>query len=145
MALRNLPAVDALADELTGDGIPRVLAVESARRAVAVARDRIRSGEDVDAAEVARDELAALRSARPRRLINATGVLLHTNLGRAPLDPESAALAASVDLVLSIRNLFDEEYGHVDPRVTTSQGTPFITSYHPQPRRSLWVGLRFAR
>ena len=96
MALRDLPAVDSLADELGGDGIPRVLAVEAARHAIAAARERILAGDEVDPEALARRELASLRNSRPRRLINATGVLLHTNLGRAALHADAAALADEV-------------------------------------------------
>jgi len=40
--------------------------------------------------------LAASRVPGLRRVINATGVILHTNLGRAPLAPEAAAAVAAV-------------------------------------------------
>jgi L-seryl-tRNA(Ser) seleniumtransferase len=42
------------------------------------------------------EELDRLLSARLRRVINATGVVLHTNLGRAPLAPEALARVAAV-------------------------------------------------
>ena len=69
-----------------------------ARLAVDVARDSVRNGGDCpDLDEVARrvEEMArAALSTRARRVINATGVLLHTNLGRAPLGPSAAAALA---------------------------------------------------
>ena len=67
----------------------------SVRRAVAVGADPL------DAAAVAQsvsDRVASKWKTWPERVINATGVILHTNLGRAPLSDESvnaASLAAS--------------------------------------------------
>ncbi len=96
MTVRDLPAVDALADELAPTGLPRVLLVETARHAIATTRAAIRDGDTTaDAAVLARREAAALARLRPQRVINATGVLLHTNLGRAPLHPEAADLAGA--------------------------------------------------
>jgi L-seryl-tRNA(Ser) seleniumtransferase len=85
MQLRDLPSVDELA-RASDDP----LAVEAARSLLARAREEIRAGVDPgDLASRLRDELAALRRPRLRRVINATGVLVHTNLGRAPLAEEA--------------------------------------------------------
>ncbi|TML14006.1 MAG: L-seryl-tRNA(Sec) selenium transferase [Actinobacteria bacterium] len=79
--LRDLPSVDELAR-----GSDDALAVEAARAVLARAREHIHAGADPgDLAERLRTELAAARSARLRRALNATGVVVHTNLGRAPL------------------------------------------------------------
>jgi L-seryl-tRNA(Ser) seleniumtransferase len=81
MRLRDLPSVDALAR--TSDD---PLAVEAARVVVARARERIRAGTDPgDLGEELRAQLRAARAPRLRRVLNATGVIVHTNLGRAPL------------------------------------------------------------
>ncbi len=81
MKLRDLPSVDELA-RTSNDA----LAVDAARAVLARAREDIRAGADPgDLAERLRDELAAARTARLRRTLNATGVVVHTNLGRAPL------------------------------------------------------------
>jgi len=83
--LRDLPSVDELARG-SGDA----LAVESARAVLARAREDIQAGADPGNLEQRlREELSAARSARLRRALNATGVVVHTNLGRAPL-PEAA-------------------------------------------------------
>jgi L-seryl-tRNA(Ser) seleniumtransferase len=85
MHLRDLPSVDELA-RASDDP----LAVEAARAVLERARDEIRAGADPgDLALRLRDELAALRRPRLRRVLNATGVLVHTNLGRAPLAEEA--------------------------------------------------------
>jgi L-seryl-tRNA(Ser) seleniumtransferase len=83
--LRDLPSVDELAR--TSDD---ALAVEAARTVLARAREDIQAGADPGHLEERlREELSAARSPRLRRALNATGVVVHTNLGRAPL-PEAA-------------------------------------------------------
>ena len=94
--LRRLPSVDALAGQLTAEtatGLPAVLAVELARRSIDAARSAALEGKHVDPVAMARRDAERLSRGRIRRVINATGVLLHTNLGRAPLHPEAAAEA----------------------------------------------------
>jgi L-seryl-tRNA(Ser) seleniumtransferase len=62
------------------------LAVDAARSVLARARGEIRAGADPgDLTERLAAELGATRAARLRRALNATGVIVHTNLGRAPL------------------------------------------------------------
>src|SRR4051812_39790878 len=81
------PAVAALRDEYGHDRT-----VEAVRATLAVVRDSLRAAEAVEGA----CDLPAIcgqvgerlrQSARPklRPVINATGIVLHTNLGRAPL------------------------------------------------------------
>lgn len=83
-ALRDLPAVDALAAEVDA---PRALAVAAARAVLAQRRDELLGGGrgDPDLSSRARKWAADAESPSLRRVLNATGVLLHTNLGRAPL------------------------------------------------------------
>ncbi len=81
MKLRDLPSVDELA---RGKDDP--LAVDAARFVLARAREEIQAGADPGDLEARlREELAAARTAALRRTLNATGVVVHTNLGRAPL------------------------------------------------------------
>jgi L-seryl-tRNA(Ser) seleniumtransferase len=97
--LRDLPSVDELA-RATDDP----LAVDAARAVLAQARDEIRAG--VDPGELTarvRAELAALRRPSLRRVLNATGVIVHTNLGRAPLP--AAALEHVVEAARGYSNL----------------------------------------
>jgi L-seryl-tRNA(Ser) seleniumtransferase len=87
MELRDLPSVDELARDV---GDP--LAVDAARTVLARAREEIRNGRQPgDLVERLREELATARRPSLRRVLNATGVIVHTNLGRAPLAPEALA------------------------------------------------------
>src|SRR5207253_11294615 len=101
---RALPSGDKLAREERLAGEPPALAVEAARTALARAREEIRAGHDPgDLGERALRELAAARTPSLRRALNATGVIVHTNLGRAPL-PE-AALERALEIGRGYSNL----------------------------------------
>jgi L-seryl-tRNA(Ser) seleniumtransferase len=79
--LRDLPSVDELARSSDDP-----LSIQAARVVLARAREEIQAGaEPGDLAERMREELSGARQARLRRALNATGVIVHTNLGRAPL------------------------------------------------------------
>jgi L-seryl-tRNA(Ser) seleniumtransferase len=79
--LRDLPSVDELAR-----AVDDPLAVDAARTVLARAREEIKEGFDPgDLVERVGLELAAARRPALRRTLNATGVVVHTNLGRAPL------------------------------------------------------------
>src|ERR671927_1282954 len=99
MQLRDLPSVD----ELTR-GVDDPLAVDAARAVIERAREEIRAGADPgDLATRLREELADARQPRLRRVLNATGVVVHTNLGRAPL--ADAALERVVEAGRGYSNL----------------------------------------
>jgi L-seryl-tRNA(Ser) seleniumtransferase len=88
--LRNLPSVDELAR-----GIDDPLAVDAARAVLERARGEIRAGQEPgDLPARVRAELAEVRRPSLRRVVNATGVLVHTNLGRAPLPDAALARVA---------------------------------------------------
>lgn len=91
--LRNIPPVDRLlaaAAETELAGLPHELLVRVLRQAVEEVRGCLRQGQEADVSPAAilgraRAALAAAAAPSLRRVVNATGVVLHTNLGRAPL------------------------------------------------------------
>ena len=101
-ALRNLPSVDAVLRQLPEDAraLPHRLVTGEIRRVIQACRGRLAAGEAVDVSRIP-DEVAqavaALSIGSLRRVINATGVVLHTNLGRAPL--------GEVDIIRGYSNL----------------------------------------
>ena len=104
MKLRDLPSVDELLRDERLASEPHELAVAAARTVLDRAREEIQAGATpaplVDAVLA---ELAGAREPSLRRVLNATGVLVHTNLGRAPL-PE-AALERVVEVGRGYSNL----------------------------------------
>src|SRR5438270_10182645 len=72
---------------------PRALVTDEVRRVLEARRGDIRSGaanggEEVPVETAVERTLEALARPSLKRVINATGVVLHTNLGRAPLGPQ---------------------------------------------------------
>ncbi|WP_164021108.1 L-seryl-tRNA(Sec) selenium transferase [Pyxidicoccus trucidator] len=99
--LRGLPSIEQLLRRPSLEpllaGAPRARAVAALRLAVDRVRARLLRGEarPFDDADV-RDALGTLATPNLRPVLNATGVVLHTNLGRAPLAPEAVARVAAV-------------------------------------------------
>jgi L-seryl-tRNA(Ser) seleniumtransferase len=89
---RALPSVDRLVRE--APDLPRVAATRAARALVA----DVRAGgpPPSDWADALRARVAVDERMRLRPVINATGIVLHTNLGRAPLSPRAAAAVAAL-------------------------------------------------
>jgi L-seryl-tRNA(Ser) seleniumtransferase len=106
MQLRDLPSVDELARSSDDP-----LAVEAARRVIDRAREEIRAGNDPgDLGARLEVELVGARRPHLRRVLNATGVIVHTNLGRAPLP--AAALERVHEVARGYSNLeFDLDRG----------------------------------
>jgi L-seryl-tRNA(Ser) seleniumtransferase len=114
--LRQLPAVDELlrSPDLQAllSGLSRPFAAEVIRQALAAARGEIMSApaarlaQEFDEASLRLRLAEALESARRpslTRVVNATGVIIHTNLGRSPL--AAAAQEAILEAARSYSNL----------------------------------------
>jgi L-seryl-tRNA(Ser) seleniumtransferase len=102
-SLRDLPAVHEVLSRISGTvraRFPRGLVLAEIRRALEAERAAIRSGGAPGGAAESplearvEEALAALERPSLRPVINATGVVLHTNLGRAPLGPASGQAIA---------------------------------------------------
>ena len=140
--LRIIPSVDRLLNEPAlrdmADCIPQVLRAEAARQTVAALRSEVLAGtaSDLSAAVIAARAAALARAkAAPalRRVLNLTGALLHTNLGRAPLAPAAVRSIEAVSLGYS--NLeFDlksgergHRYSHVEELLRHLSGAEAAT------------------
>ena len=95
------PSVDALARELSiRHSLPHALLVDIARRAIANSATTVKISA-VSVNEFA-DQLATeFSQSLLRDVINATGVLLHTNLGRAPMAVQTSNRASNLELNMS--------------------------------------------
>ena len=96
--LRAIPSVDKVLQSLGDTGLPAPVVVHAVRRhlqtlrspASAKASTRLRGIPEADAiVATIRSSLERLRASRLAPVINATGILVHTNLGRAPLAAEA--------------------------------------------------------
>ena len=111
---RTIPSVDAIAARVAeiDPSLPAPLVVREARKEIARVRSAIGSGAEPPAEALVAEAVAAavrlmLRNS-PRGAVNATGIIIHTNLGRAPLSDEAieAVAAASMgysDLELNVK------------------------------------------
>jgi len=113
---RALPSVSSL---LEHDGVralldrsPRSVVVDAIRRTIDAARAAPSSAPSSDRAWIDAISAAVAAAEQPslRRVINGTGVVLHTNLGRAPLAP--AAIDAVARVASGFSNIeYDVEAG----------------------------------
>jgi len=93
---RAIPAVGKLLDALGGVDLPRPLVTQFVRQHL----DSLRRSEDIPSFERIvldlRAALAHLARSRLQPLINGTGIVLHTNFGRAPLSPAAVQRVAEI-------------------------------------------------
>jgi len=96
--LRRIPAVEKVLRTLEADPgrscLPRVLQTEVVREELSALRNEARDGREVGDFDAVvgriRRRLESLQRSRIQPVINGTGVLIHTNLGRSPLSPAAA-------------------------------------------------------
>lgn len=110
MDRRSLPSVDQFVAALGTWPLPRAVVTDVARSVLERARSGLLNGTGDLQAE-AMTHLSILARTRLRSLLNATGVILHTNLGRARLADEAAKAAHNA--AVSYTNLeLDSETGN---------------------------------
>lgn len=107
MNLAALPSVEKLAQQLVRDSnLPKSLVVGFIKRQLVPCRERLMAGEELTrddiTAEIAQ-ALASFENSRLRPVLNGTGILIHTNLGRAPLGHRAAK--AVYDVATNYSNL----------------------------------------
>jgi L-seryl-tRNA(Ser) seleniumtransferase len=128
--LRELPAVDQVLGALghLEGRFPRRLMVEEIRRVLEKTREEIRTGRYANSLSIEQRverNLAKLEAPSLRRVINATGVVLHTNLGRAPLASFTPLLGYSnleYDLAAGRRGKRDAHVSELIERLTGAPG-----------------------
>lgn len=102
MTLRDLPSVESLLQSSTDliDDYGRPLVTDALREALDSARAAVRAGGPTPDPDwilgTARTQLASLTAPSLRPVINATGVIIHTNLGRSLLSEDAVAAMAAV-------------------------------------------------
>jgi L-seryl-tRNA(Ser) seleniumtransferase len=128
--LRQIPSVDEVLGSLRrlNGRFPHRLLVEEIRRVLAQVRGAIRNGGVLESHAIEEQVLRNLeRLEEPslRRVINATGVVLHTNLGRAPLpgfEPVAGYSNLEYDLSEGRRGKRDVHIAHLIERLTGKPG-----------------------
>ena len=94
--LRAIPSVEKILQALGDSGLPRPIVLGVVRRELGKLRKQ-KSVPAFDAVVVSvRKSLRELHVSRIRPLINATGILIHTNFGRAPLGTEAVSALTKI-------------------------------------------------
>ena len=104
---RDLPSIERLLQDARLAHLPHDLAVEAARDVLDEARYALRNGgwphELADLPRLIEERVNRETAPKLKAVLNASGVVIHTNLGRAPLS--RAALQAAEDAALGYSNL----------------------------------------
>ncbi|HSU60246.1 MAG TPA: L-seryl-tRNA(Sec) selenium transferase [Bryobacteraceae bacterium] len=129
-SLHDLPSVDQVLRSLqSGNELPREVIVNEVRNALAERREALMAGVPAGAESIevtVQRRLRALAELSLRPVINATGVILHTNLGRAPLpafEPIAGYSNLEYDLESGKRGKRD---AHIAPLLESLLGKPGI-------------------
>jgi len=93
---RAIPAVTRILESLGRIDLPRPLIVDLIRRELS----KLRAGEEIPEfkliIDLARASVENFRASRLQPIVNGTGVIVHTNLGRSPLANEAAAAVREI-------------------------------------------------
>ena len=111
-ALRSLPSVDRVLRDLGPTPLPRPMVVNIVRECLAEARAALSAGKScgIDLLAVITERIRRVERTRLMPVINATGIVIHTNLGRSPLS--TAATNAVAEAAAGYTNLeFDLDSG----------------------------------
>jgi L-seryl-tRNA(Ser) seleniumtransferase len=106
---REIPAVNKILDALgeydlaTASKLPRPMIVDLVRRGLSEIRSNSEIPEFESTVEHFHRSLELLRASRLQPVINGTGIVIHTNFGRAPLAPE--AIRALTEIAMGYSNL----------------------------------------
>jgi L-seryl-tRNA(Ser) seleniumtransferase len=100
---REIPAVSKILDALGYSDLPRPLVVEVVRRKLSQIRANSALSEFEAIVAHVRRSLDELRASRLQSVINGTGIVIHTNFGRAPLPSE--AMHALNEIAAAYSNL----------------------------------------
>ena len=88
-ARRQIPAVTKVLDALSYYDLPRPMIVNVVRRELSQIRAKSEVPEFELIVSLIRRSLNELRASRLQPIINGTGIVIHTNFGRAPLAPDA--------------------------------------------------------
>ena len=113
------PSVDAIARSLAGTGLPHPICVDLARAAIA-------NGDASSAGALA----DSFRRTLLTPVVNATGVLLHTNLGRAPVEtaPSSRPLTVELDLATGERGSRQHAVGQLYAKLCNAEAAMVVNN-----------------
>jgi L-seryl-tRNA(Ser) seleniumtransferase len=89
LSRRKIPAVNRVLDALGDYDLPRPLIVDLVRRQLSRVRAKASTPDFKSIVDLVRGAIEQLRASRLQPVINGTGIVIHTNFGRAPLAPEA--------------------------------------------------------
>jgi len=130
--LRALPSIGAVLAwpevRATIDTHGRAVVVRAAREVVAETREALRAGGDAEvSAPAVRARAARIARGTFEPVLNATGIIVHTNLGRAPLAPEAVEAVREAAGYVTLEYDLDEgvrgeRHGHARALLTELTG-----------------------
>ena len=117
LSRREIPAVNKVLDALGHYDLPRPLVVDLVRQELSQVRGKANTPDFKSIVDLVRVSIERLRASRLQPVINGTGIVIHTNFGRAPLAP--AAIRALRESGPAYSNLeYDLVTGERGPRAT---------------------------